>query len=300
MPTYDYFPFDSGLGANSTESRWREMMSAMKGTGVVVEGSVMDISIDNMAVSEGSGLNVEIVPGKAWIKGHLFSHTGTNAILPINSNTSGSTRTDLVVLRCDFVNNTMGYQVLQGTTIPVQNANVWDLPLANVTVPDGATSVTVTDRRIFACDASLVPSIRVYRNATVNISSGAYATQSLDSGSYWITDYKMYPTDPSRVYIPQDGFYFFQGMITIGGSASDTAADRRGIRLILNGSSAQTIASWLIPSRTQALELTTSGIWRCSAGDYVQLQAYQTTSPAVSVAVTKAELVCHFLSQQFV
>jgi hypothetical protein len=111
MPTYDYFPFDAGLGANSTESRWRTMFQKLKSTGMVVEGTAME-------VSAGSGMTVTVVLGKAFIKGHFFSHTGTNETLAIGSNTSGSTRTDLVVIRCDFVNNTMGYLVLQGTTHP--------------------------------------------------------------------------------------------------------------------------------------------------------------------------------------
>jgi hypothetical protein len=300
MPTYDYFPFDSGLGANSTESRWRTMFQKMKATGIAVEGSSMDASADNCAVSAGSGMTVTIVPGKAFIKGHFFSHTGTNETLAIGSNTSGSTRTDLVVIRCDFVNNTMGYLVLQGTTTPVQNANVWDLPLCNVAVPNSASSAssfTFTDRRVFACDPSLVPSVRKYSSASQTLASSAYTNLNLNTGSFWITDPKLYPgTDLTKIVIPQDGFYLFQGRITVSGTpiGSDNANDRRGIRIMLNGS--QTVSVLLIPNRTQAMELVCSGFWRCIAGDYVQLQGYQTTNAAGTYSASLAELGCHFLN----
>lgn len=299
MPTFDYFPFDSGLGANSMESRWRTMFQKVKATGIVVEGTAMDVSSDNCAVSAGSGMTVTIVPGKAFIKGHFFSHTGTNETLAIGSNTSGSTRTDLVVIRCDFVNNTMGYLVLSGTTTPVQNANQWDLPLCNVAVPNNASSAssfTFTDRRVFACDISLVPSVRKYSSASQTMNSGAYTTLNLNTGNFWITDQKLYPgTDLTKIVIPQDGFYLFQGRVTLAGSAADNANDRRGIRIWLNGT--QAISVLLIPNRTQALEIVCSGFWRCVAGDYIQLQGYQFTNSGATSSCSLAELGCHFLGQ---
>jgi len=297
MPTYDYYPFDSGLGANSTESRWREMMRKMKTTGIVVEGTRMDVSADNCAVSAGSGMQVTIVPGKAWIRGHFFSHTGTNETLAIGSNTSGSTRTDLVVIRCDFVNNTMGYVVLQGTITPVQNANTWDLPLATVAVPNNASSAssfTFTDKRVFAAQNSLVPSVRRYSTASQAVPFNAYTSLSLSTGYFWQTHDVMYPgTDPTKIIIPQDGFYFFSCRVTMPGEAAFNSAHRRGCRIFLNNT--DTIAILLIVEGAIPYELNCSGLWRCVAGDFVQVQAYQETGTSTSINASYCELGAHYI-----
>jgi hypothetical protein len=285
----EYFPFDN---QPSYEAQWRDMGQHFISTGVIVQGTELDEFGGNCAVEAGTGLQVEVQTGKAWIKGHMFKHTGDPVALAINSNTSGSTRTDLVVLRVDFVSNTISYVVLSGTTIPVQNANIWDLPLANVTILNNATdaaSFTITDRRLFACDPSLVPSVRVYSNASQTMSSGAWTSLNLNAGSFWITDSKLYPgTDATKIIIPQDGFYTFQGRVTVSGSTADNANDRRGIRIWLNGTQAITVM--LFPNRTQALELSTMGFWRCVQGDYIQLQAYQSTQSGATATCSLAEL----------
>lgn len=294
MPTYDYFPFDSGLGANSTESRWREMMRKFKGTGIVVEGSRMDASADNCAVSAGSGMQVIIVPGKAWVRGHFFSHTGTDATLAINSNTSGSTRTDLVVIRADFVNNTIQYQVLQGTTTPVQNANTWDLPLCNVAVPNNASSAssfTFTDRRVFAAQNATVPSIKRF-NSGLSIPNNAYTSLNLSGGFNWQTFDPMYPgTDPTKIIITQDGYYNVYGRAQFAGH---TTAASRGIRILGNGSDVWSINQIFVS--TSAADMSCSGIARLFAGDYLQLQGFHNVGSGINIAVNVAELAVHFQS----
>jgi hypothetical protein len=79
----------------------------------------------------------------------------------------------------------------------------------------------------------------------------------------------------------------FQGRVTLAGSAADNANDRRGIRIMLNGT--QAISVLLIPNRTQALEIVCSGFWRCVAGDYIQLQAYQFTNLGATSNCSLAE-----------
>src|SRR5690606_21386715 len=114
----------------------------MMSTGVIVQGGGMDLTGGECAVSPDVGLQIKIAPGRAWIKGHMFKHTGDYHYMPISPNTSGTTRTDLVVIRNNFVNNVISYQILQGTTTPVQNSTTWDLPLATVSVPNGAASIS--------------------------------------------------------------------------------------------------------------------------------------------------------------
>jgi hypothetical protein len=298
MPTYDYFPFDSGLGANSTESRWREMMRKMKTTGIVAEGTGMTAS-DNCAVSDGSGMQIEIEAGKAWVRGHFFSHTGTPATLAINSNSSGSTRTDLVVIRADFVNNTIQYQVLQGTTTPVQNANTWDLPLANVAVPNGAVSAssfTFTDRRVFATFSTLAPSVRK-DGVNFTLANNIFTSVNLSGATDWITQDTMYSgTDNTRLICTQDGFYLLYGSATFGGpsGAPSVAAPRRIIRFMVNGTAVVGLQQIYAPN--MAIGLSTTAMVRLFAGDYVQFQVYQECGAGITTGMSTMHAALHYLN----
>lgn len=298
MPaTFDYYPFDSGAGANSTETRWRNMMNYMKSTGIIVQGSAIGNPGSDCAVTAGTGMTVNIDIGKAWIRGHMFEHSGTATSLAIASNSSGSTRTDLIVLRADFVGNTIQYQVLQGTTTPVQSSTVWDLPLATVAVPNGAASsasFTITDKRVFATQKALVPSIRRFSTASQSVPFNAYTSLSLSTGFFWQTQDSMYPgTDPTKVIIPQDGFYFFSCRVTMPGETPFTATHRRGCRIYSNNT--DVIAIQLIVQGQIPYELNCSGVWRCFAGDFVQVQAFQETGTSSAINASYCELGAHHL-----
>jgi hypothetical protein len=301
MPTYDYFPFDSGLGANSMESRWRTMFQKFKTDGIMVTGTSMDISANNCAVSAGSGMTVTIVSGIAFIKGHIFSHTGTDATLAIGSNTSGSTRTDLVVLRCDFVNNTMGYLVLQGTITPVQNANQWDIPLCNIAVPNNASSAssfTFTDRRKFAIGGSgLVPTIRRSgASFTLAHNASVYTAVNLSSSVDWVTDYRMYPgTDNTKIYITQDGFYELYSTATFGGVTGTIVGNpRRIMRARINGAINSAIQQIYAPNTGVAM--SGSSVERLLEGDYIQLEVLQDCGSGTTLTVSNAQLSLHYLN----
>jgi hypothetical protein len=297
MPTYDYFPFDSGLGANSTESRWREMMRKFKSTGIVVEGTGISVS-DNCAVSAGSGMQIQIEAGKAWIRGHFFSHTGTPATLAINNNTSGSTRTDLVVIRNDFVNNTIQYQVLQGTITPVQNANTWDLPLCIVSVPNGAASAssfTFTDKRVFATSNNVVPTIRRSgASFTLGHSTSAFTAVNLSSSADWMTDPNMYPgTDNTRIIITQDGFYDLYATATFGGvTGTFTGNPRRAMRVRINGTDVTALQQIYAPNTGVAV--SSSSVERLFAGDYLQLEVFHDCGTGTTLSVSNTKLGVHF------
>jgi hypothetical protein len=302
MPTYDYFPFDSGLGANSMESRWRAMFQKMKTDGIMVEGASMDISANNMAVSAGSGMAVTIVAGKAFVKGHCFIHSGTDATLAINSNTSGSTRTDLVVLRCDFVNNTMQYQVLQGTTTPVQNANNWDLPLATVAVPNNASSAssfTITDKRVLATpNNAVIPSIKRFMSGTMTLATATNTLVSYAGGFNWMTMPSMYPgTDNTRIVIPQDGFYFIKARAAMGGAsgAPSATAPRRTVFVRKNG--VDTVAINTVYGGAGAMDFSAISIDQFLAGDYLQVLVFHDCGTGITVQVNTSEFTVHYMGQ---
>lgn len=298
MPaTFDYYPFDSGLGANSTEGRWRNMMNPMKSTGIIVQGTTMGNPGDDCAVSAGTGMTVNIDIGKAWIRGHMFEHSVAATSLAIASNSSGSTRTDLVVLRADFVGNTIQYQVLQGTTTPVQSSTVWDLPLATVAVPNGAASsasFTITDKRVFATPYGVVPTAK-QGVSSQSLANNAYTALNVNSTIFWRTSDVMFPgADNTKIFAPQDGYYTVYARITFAANASGTL--RRGIKIMANGT--DTLAINQLYVSTVAVEMSCSGIGRLFQGDYVQVLGFQDTGS--SMTVTNTELAVHFLSSQSV
>lgn len=294
-PVYEYFPFDN---QPSYESQWRDMAQYWKSTGIIVEGQSMDVSVGNCAVSAGTGMSVLVDVGKAWIKGHMWKHTGTAATLAINSNTSGSTRTDLVVLRTDFVNNTMSYMVLQGTTIPVQNANIWDVPLANVAVPNNATDAinfTITDRRKFSTSHNLVPTIRRSgASFTLVHSASNFTTVNISSGADWMTDPNMYPgTDPTRIIITQNGFYDLYATATFGGAAGTfTGNPRRAMRIRINGTDVTALQQIYAPNTGVAV--SSSSVERLFAGDYLQLEVFHDCGAGTTLTVSNTKLGVHF------
>ncbi|PRZ12359.1 hypothetical protein CLV36_11423 [Laceyella sediminis] len=199
------FPWDD---TPSYEADWRDMMENMRSTGIIVQGPIMDGSTGDCAVSPGTGLQVKVAPGKAWVKGHMWKHTADYIYLPIDANTSGSSRTDLIVLRVDFTNNFMTYTVIQGPyAVPINNSTTWDLPLAEVTVPNNASSISaadIKDRRVTSNHAGFRP-ICILRNSTSkSLATGTNATLSWDTeelnpvGMHLVSD---------RITIREDGVY---------------------------------------------------------------------------------------------
>jgi hypothetical protein len=101
--------------------------------------------------ADATGLQVKIRAERvAVIRGHAWYSGTTEFTKPITANTSGQTRTDLAVLRLSRSSFDVTVEVLAGTPgasapTPTQDSppnGVWELPLAEVTVPTAATTVT--------------------------------------------------------------------------------------------------------------------------------------------------------------
>lgn len=155
MPTSldTYLPYDSGAGSNVLEDGWRSMGRHWLESGVL-RGEDSELA----AFGDSSGLQVKVPTGKTWLRGQYGENTSQKTI-PIGPNASGSTRIDRVILRNDFVNNRIELDVLPGTPgagVPLaltQNTSKWELSLAQVTVTNGAATITagnVVDERLWA------------------------------------------------------------------------------------------------------------------------------------------------------
>jgi hypothetical protein len=108
---------------------------------------------DTAVVTAGTGLQVVVRSGvHASVRGHAWTSGTTDVTLTIGANASGQTRIDRVVLRLDRATWDVRAVVKEGTpgsgapslTQDVGDTGTFEIPLARVTVPNGAASVTVT------------------------------------------------------------------------------------------------------------------------------------------------------------
>lgn len=105
-----------------------------------------------LVYANGSGTRVvRIRPNRrGLVRGFEYDSGPSELTLTLAANTSGVTRVDLIVLRLDRATWTVKEAVVQGTPgsgapSPTQNTGsigVWELPLAEVTVTNGATTLS--------------------------------------------------------------------------------------------------------------------------------------------------------------
>lgn len=155
-----YFPFDAGPGSESAENQWGEMFVWMRTTGILTESLTLNTTTDDLAVTPGSltDLVIEVAIGEAWVQGFMYQHTTDYALYDLEENLSGDPRIDLVVVELDVDANEIVEKVVTGTPdpspvapTPIQNSTIWQMPLAEIYVADGATTITsmdITDVRV--------------------------------------------------------------------------------------------------------------------------------------------------------
>jgi hypothetical protein len=160
--TQTYFPFDSGQGANVTESQWSLMAQNWLNTGVI-KGALNEL----LTYADSTGMQVKVKSGQAWMKGHFYQ-SDAEVILAIAAANSSNPRIDRVIVRVDWTANTIQLSVLQGIpaaspTAPAltQNSSRWEISLAQVYVAANATTIAsgnVTDER-FYCGPDYQPNL---------------------------------------------------------------------------------------------------------------------------------------------
>lgn len=136
------------VNEDTTDAQYGELFNSIIGSGVRDTGSLL-VSADS------SGLSVKVAAGFAVVAGNAFLSTAIET-LTIAANTGTTTRTDLVYLRRDFTaatGQTVRLLVKTGSTaVSTDPRGGYDLPLAHVTVPANAATITsanVTDKRSF-------------------------------------------------------------------------------------------------------------------------------------------------------
>ena len=140
-----------------TDLQYEHLVAPQYMDGVI--GSPTDAPV---ITADGGGLHVNIATGRyADLRGHGWTSGSSPATLNIGSNSSGSTRTDLVVLGLDRSTWTVTAYVKAGTPgagapalqTDAGDTGIYEMPLAEVTVLSGATAISgpqVTTRHWWA------------------------------------------------------------------------------------------------------------------------------------------------------
>lgn len=185
------------------DDQWELMCSALSPDGVV--GSHTDTSV---VYGDSTGRQVKIRSGKlAQVAGGGWHSGASDITKSIAANASGSTRTDLVVLRRSRTTWAVTEEIVQGTPgagVPALTRNakgggtgVWEIPLASVTVVNGAVTIASGD----------------VTNMTWYIRGGGVSTLSTNSLQPPVADYNMlHHHDTGNEWVPVSGSWRVHGL----------------------------------------------------------------------------------------
>ena len=124
---------------------------------------------DSLAVSSNDNMTVSVAIGSANINGYAYENTEPMT-LDIDDADSELNRIDSVIVRLDLSNRQITTQILEGqyASTPAQpsitrTSTVYDLRLANISVPAGTTRITtdmITDTRFGADCGNVVQAVQ--------------------------------------------------------------------------------------------------------------------------------------------
>ena len=109
---------------------------------------------DELKVTPGSGMAVKVGTGAAFVQGRMLEVYGEAEVLPVEAADAVSPRIDRVVVRLDLTSSERRAYLAVKTGTPAatpaapllqQDSTIWELSLAQVRVPAGATGIVVGD-----------------------------------------------------------------------------------------------------------------------------------------------------------
>jgi hypothetical protein len=147
-------------GENMTDADWAEMAKAMLGTGVIAGANIGGSPGQDLVVSTGAALSVNVGTGQGMVYG-LWAQNDAAVNVVLSAADPSLPRIDTIILKKDASANP-AISITKKTGTPAgspvqpsltQTSTVWEEPLCNVAVAAAATSLTggnLTDRRRFA------------------------------------------------------------------------------------------------------------------------------------------------------
>ncbi|MFD5468907.1 hypothetical protein [Streptomyces sp. NPDC127105] len=150
------------------------------------DDGVSGTPLDTAVASAGVGLTANIRANvEASVRGHAWTSGPTGDTLQIAPNPSGQSRTDRIVLRLTRSTWTVRAVVKQGTpgsgppglTQQAGDTGVYEILLAGVTVPAGATAVTVTRGELYV-GSRIRPCTSSHRNPNPTLGEMCFETDT--------------------------------------------------------------------------------------------------------------------------
>lgn len=131
----------------------------------IVETGVLDKTASNLQVRAGSGMNIVVTAGKAWLRGYGY-YNDSDKTIKLQTANGTYPRIDTVVTRYDesppLASPKIETIVVTGTPASapvapsiVRNSTTYDLKLAEITVKKGVTSISQADIGDTRFDASV-------------------------------------------------------------------------------------------------------------------------------------------------
>ncbi len=156
-------------------------------------GVVGDYTNPQLVYGDSTGMQIKIAADRyALVRGHMWWSGSTIFTKSISANASGSTRTDLVVLRLSRTTWDVTVVVINGTpgagapspTQDLSTTGSFDLPLATVTVASGASTITAGNVTYVASHVGADGNLRVPSVAAVAYVPTPYPglTVAMDTG----------------------------------------------------------------------------------------------------------------------
>jgi hypothetical protein len=145
-------------GGSVTDANYEALLGQ-----TIPSGLIGNAFSQELVYGDSSGRQVKVRASRAaMIRGYRWQTDGAGITRAIAANASGQPRIDLAVLRLNRADWTVTFQILQGTPAasPVAPtvtqvdgpSGVWEMPLANIAVANGAATITaanVTARAVY-------------------------------------------------------------------------------------------------------------------------------------------------------
>lgn len=130
---------------------WAEYFASFIGNGVFPDPST------GLQIVAGSGMNITVRPGKAWINGYFYKNTG-DLTIALHTADGQLNRIDRIVVRWDLTNRNItikvkssGFSASPSAPALQRDADIYELALADVYVGAGVTAISqavISDRRL--------------------------------------------------------------------------------------------------------------------------------------------------------
>lgn len=120
---------------------------------------------------------------------------------------------------------------------------------------------------------------RLWRTTDQSIGTGAYTSINLDSEIFDVDSIHSLSANTSRITFPRDGFYAFGGQIRFASNVTGT----RRLRFLKNNAGNGLLQLNEPAHPTEVHDLTAASFDRFSAGDFLEMQAFQSSGVALNV-----------------